>query len=413
MKHRIEIVEAARGAAALYVMVGHLFWTVFEMTGSGGPLFRLFRYGHEAVILFFLLSGFSIHYSYYDRPLGKLAELRKYFLARVRRIYPIFLVAFAVTVALGALADWFSAENLFRRYQTGPSDFIAQFLFLTDLKINGVWFVVPAGNPAFWSLSYEVAFYLVYPLFWKLSQRFSPALLLGLAVALGLANEGLIYAGFANHVSNVFGYYWMWCAGAVAAQLLRSQIIPTVHTCLFVLGLATTLLLVSVFDGFPWRRFNDWLWALLFALFFLGYIARFIPAPTAFSIMLVSAMVLAAIPFADFMNVPGSRVFLFGKFVVSWALCLYLINGPAEGLRLLARPVLPFRQAAPYSYALYAVHLPLILFSVDVLLVFQLHPLWATLSLPPILWLARWIEATLSPTVDRPGSGRLALLPLQ
>ena len=226
MKRRIEIVEAARGAAALYVMVGHLFWTAFEVTGSGGPLFRLFRYGHEAVILFFLLSGFSIHYSYCQRPLGQAAELKKYFVGRLRRIYPIFLFAFAVTIALGALAVLLSPETLSRRYETRLSDTIAQFFFLTDLNIKGAWFLVPPGNPAFWSLSYEVAFYLVYPLFWKLSQRFSPALLLGLAVALGLANEGLIYAGFANHLSNVFGYYWMWCAGAVAAQLLRAQISP-------------------------------------------------------------------------------------------------------------------------------------------------------------------------------------------
>ena len=413
MKRRIEIVEAARGAAALYVMVGHVFWTAFEVTGSGGPLFRLFRYGHEAVILFFLLSGFSIHYSYCQRPLGQSPELKKYFIGRLRRIYPIFLIAFAATIALGALAVRLSPETLSRRYETGLSDFIAQFLFLTDLNIKGAWFLVPPGNAAFWSLSYEVAFYLVYPLFWKVSQRFPSSVLIGFAVALGLANEALIHTGLANHLSNVFGYYWMWCAGAVAAQLLRAQIRPTIHTGLFVLGLATTLLLASIFDSFPWRRFNDWLWALLFALFFFGYIARFTPAPKALSITLVTALVLAAVALADFMNVPGSPLFLFAKFVAAWALCLFLTTRPAERLRLLARPILQFKRAASYSYALYAVHLPLILFSVDLLLLFQLHPLWAILSLPPILCLARWIESTLTPTVQRPRGGHLALLPLQ
>ena len=412
MKHRIEIVEAARGAAALYVMVGHLFWTVFEVTGSGGPLFRLFRYGHEAVILFFLLSGFSIHYSYCQRALGNLAELKKYFVARFRRIYPIFLVAFALTVALGALADRFSAETFFRRYQTSLSDFIAQFLFLTNLNINGVWFIVPPGNPALWSLSYEVAFYLVYPLFWKMSQIFRPSVLMGLAVALGLANEALIYAGLPNHLSNVFGYYWMWCAGAIAAQLLRAQIRPTINTSAFIFGLITTLLLVSVCDSFPWRRFNDWLWALAFALFFFGYIARFKPAPKIFAIAGVTALVFGTIALADFLAVPGSRVFLYAKLVSAWGLGMLLIAGPTDGIRHLALPILPFKNAASYSYALYAVHLPLILFSVDVLLVLKLHPLWAALSLPPIVLLARWLEETLT-AKRRTVTGSPALLPVQ
>lgn len=147
VKHKVQIIEAARGAAALYVMVGHLFWTVFEVTGHGGPLFRIFRYGHEAVILFFFISGFSIHYTYCDRALTAQSQIKDYYLARIRRIYPIFLLAYVLTLALGFIAISFLPNTFFGRYSTGFPSMVAQFVFLTDLNTPGTWFLVPAGNP--------------------------------------------------------------------------------------------------------------------------------------------------------------------------------------------------------------------------------------------------------------------------
>lgn len=393
MKRRIEIVEAARGAAALYVLIGHLFWTAFEVTGSAGPFFRLFRYGHEAVILFFLLSGFSIHYTYYHRPLREAHELKRYFIGRFRRIYPVFLFAFALTLALGALAASLSPATLFRRYETSILDHAAQLLFLTDLKGSGTWFPVPPGNAALWSLSYEVAFYLVYPLFWRASQMLRPAVLMSIAIALGLANEALISAGFANHLSKVFGLYWIWCAGAVSAQLLRAQVTPTLNSTAFLLALATALVSVSLFDNLPWRRFNDWLWALLFTLFFFGYRATFTPSNPILTASLITLVTIAAALAGDLLGIPGSRAFLWAKLAAAGALCLYLLKDPATRLRLLAHLISPFKRSGSYSYALYAIHLPILLFTVDLLLLLKLHPFWTALSFPLILWLAHIVES--------------------
>lgn len=402
MKHRIEIVEAARGAAALYVMVGHLFWTVYEVTGSGGPLFRLFRYGHEAVILFFLLSGFSIHYTYYDRTLHDIAELKKYFIGRVRRIYPVFLFAFALTVTLAALATWFFPNTLLMSYKTSLLEHAAQFVFLTDLNDQGTWFRVPAGNPALWSLSYEVAFYFVYPLFWLVSQKLKPALLIGFAVVLGLLNEALIYGGFNNHFSKIFGYYWMWCAGALCGQLLRAQIRPTLNATAFLLALGITLASVSLFDNLPWRRFNDWLWAMLFTLFFFGYFSRFTLSQKALTVSLITIVTIAAAFSADLIGIPGSRVFLWAKLLAAWALCIYLLGHPAQRLKLIAQSMLRFKGTASYSYALYAIHLPILLFATDLLLLLKLHPFWAALTLPLIMWLANAVESTLTTKLQKP-----------
>jgi peptidoglycan/LPS O-acetylase OafA/YrhL len=65
--------------AAFYVMVGHARWLLWEGYGEGflkHPesytfahkllvyFFSLFKYGYEAVLFFFVLSGFVIHLRY-------------------------------------------------------------------------------------------------------------------------------------------------------------------------------------------------------------------------------------------------------------------------------------------------------------------------------------------------------------
>src|SRR6266849_5681717 len=68
------VLDALRGMAALYVMLGHGRWLLwsgysdFADSGSHGlslviaVLASSLRYGHQAVLLFFLISGFVIHY---------------------------------------------------------------------------------------------------------------------------------------------------------------------------------------------------------------------------------------------------------------------------------------------------------------------------------------------------------------
>jgi peptidoglycan/LPS O-acetylase OafA/YrhL len=58
-----------------------------------GLLSFLFRFGQEAVMLFFLLSGFVIYYSF---SLGKDKSFQGYFQRRWLRIYPIFIFALLI-----------------------------------------------------------------------------------------------------------------------------------------------------------------------------------------------------------------------------------------------------------------------------------------------------------------------------
>jgi peptidoglycan/LPS O-acetylase OafA/YrhL len=76
---KLLFLDGLRGLAAAYVVLGHgraLFWEGFtdgflKNTYSYTPFeklqmyfFSLFKFGHEAVLFFFVLSGFVIHLKY-------------------------------------------------------------------------------------------------------------------------------------------------------------------------------------------------------------------------------------------------------------------------------------------------------------------------------------------------------------
>src|SRR6516164_10849165 len=117
-RSRLAFLDGLRGLAAFYVMVGHARWLLWEGYSDGYKLhperystmgkiivhlLSAFRWGHEAVIFFFVLSGFVIHLRY-AAGLANGSRDRfdfwPYFVRRARRLYPPLLAALAVTFGL-------------------------------------------------------------------------------------------------------------------------------------------------------------------------------------------------------------------------------------------------------------------------------------------------------------------------
>jgi peptidoglycan/LPS O-acetylase OafA/YrhL len=69
-----------------------------------GPVRRLVGAGYLGVNLFFLLSGFILAYGYLTVSGRMRCPARAFYAARFARIYPVYLVGFAL--ALLALARW-------------------------------------------------------------------------------------------------------------------------------------------------------------------------------------------------------------------------------------------------------------------------------------------------------------------
>lgn len=197
--------DAVRGLAALEVVAHHLV----SVNAYGGPsvLRGVFGFGQEAVMVFFLLSGFVVYANEVDRPGG----LGPYLLRRFRRIYPPLVLALLLSIGVAA-ADGDLAS------QFHPSQFLGTLVALQDdsgLK-PGVIVDPPFHNLALWSLSYEIAFYLLFPLLALALHRWPRATphLVGAVSVTAFA----LYTVHPGHAVLVLAYLLVWWAGAAMAR---------------------------------------------------------------------------------------------------------------------------------------------------------------------------------------------------
>lgn len=138
-------VDAWRGVAALMVVYSH-FWAY---SGQDWPPLRMMFTG---VDLFFVLSGF-VFAPYFA---GKTMSVPAFAVRRLFRIYPAFVLALAVYVAL----KWRAGHEIL---------YLSEHLTFTFLQSRAMAFYY---NPPFWSLPAEVEFYLLLPaMIWLLSKR--------------------------------------------------------------------------------------------------------------------------------------------------------------------------------------------------------------------------------------------------
>ncbi|MBG0567427.1 acyltransferase family protein [Actinoplanes aureus] len=143
---RLAWLDALRGYAAVVVAAFHLS-PVLLGADRHLQIYRQFDLGKYGVLLFFLVSGYVIPMS-----LERHGSLRRFWIGRLFRIYPAYL--FTIAVALGL-----AATGMYRLPGQLTSETAASVLghatMLQDLLgVRGV--VRP-----FWTLSFEMTFYLV------------------------------------------------------------------------------------------------------------------------------------------------------------------------------------------------------------------------------------------------------------
>lgn len=225
--------DVARAAAAVYVVLHHVIHV-------GGPLGVVFSFGQEAVLVFFLLSGFVIFANERDRS----ARPGGYYLRRLRRIYPPMIFAMVVSTAL-----W--AAGLIPAVPT-VSDAVTTLLALQDIAYlkPGVIADPYLGNSPLWSLSYEIAFYAVFPLVMVLWRRSETAARIAVPTVAVVAYGTYLLSP--NHFSLVVAYFLMWWAGAMAAHLYMTNRMTLRQAAPEAVGLAalaaTTALGVVTYD---------------------------------------------------------------------------------------------------------------------------------------------------------------------
>jgi peptidoglycan/LPS O-acetylase OafA/YrhL len=199
----IASLDGLRFIAAGTVLFSHgyfyilLFQQNSSITAYNAPLVALANVG---MTLFFVLSGFVIHYNY-GSSVSLPGGVRAFFVARFARLYPLFFLVFVVSTIEAFMSADGKVDNL------GPIP-----LYLTFTQSWWFWvFGDRVASEAYsnatglmWSLSTEVFFYLSYPLLAPVLRRLvgSRLVIIGCIVALigaGLAYELTEYRGYLNN----------------------------------------------------------------------------------------------------------------------------------------------------------------------------------------------------------------------
>ncbi len=195
--NRLEKLEAVRGFAALYVVFFHILPQKIELFGIN--IGYLFRFGPEMVIVFFVLSGFVIKFTY-ERSKDK--SFGYYFIRRFIRLYIPLLIVFALAYLIRCFeaGGWANPEI---------KNLIGNLFMLQDVISLKPNVIVPSylGNGVLWSLSYEWWFYM---LFFVLATYIKPEKINRFVTILTIvaAASYLIYPFIVNRLVMYFAIWW-------------------------------------------------------------------------------------------------------------------------------------------------------------------------------------------------------------
>jgi peptidoglycan/LPS O-acetylase OafA/YrhL len=300
---RLVGLDGIRGFAALFVVLHHCYLMAFPgFPANTGPAWLAWLlYGHISVVVFIVLSGFSLGVSP-ARSGWRLSSLSRFAHRRAWRILPPYWAALVFSL----LVAWFVVPQPGSTAPTGKT--VAVYgLLLQDV------FGAPNPNGAFWSIAVEAQLYFTFPLLLLVLRRWGPVVMVGSVAAL-VAGMGLL----APHVHAIH---------------LLMRLTPQ-FAALFALGLAAAGIVVA---GERIRRLP------------LQWFAALAAAPV---------LVLLAVQGSGWWNVHMFWIDLAVGPATALLLAAVATRRPVPLVRLLdTRPV---RSLGSFSYSLYLIHAPIV-----------------------------------------------------
>lgn len=317
-RRRLAGLDGLRGLAALYVVIYHVTLRAFPgYPYDGAPFWAgWFAYGRFAVLVFIVLSGFSLALSP-ARADWRLDGIVAYARRRARRILPAYWAALAFSLAVA----WLIVPQPGR----GVPDLMS--VLVNGLLIQNI-VGAPSPNTAFWSIAFEAQLYVLLPVLLLLI-RWRGAVAMVATVTLVVALVGIV----GPHVARLDTFV-IESAPDLAA--------------LFALGIVGA----GIVGAGAARRSWPWPWLALAAA-----------APVLATIVWQgSAWTLGRLYWVDLALAPAIACLL-----------ISLATGrPASLVRLLdARPI---RGLGNSSYSLYLTHAPIIAIVYELIVARLLHP---------------------------------------
>lgn len=260
---RLVSIDMLRGVAALGVVLYHAHAAARHPPGYLVPLWAVASYGFIGVWIFFVISGFCIHLRWAKAmAAGEPArvEFIRFWKKRIVRLYPAYLTAFLIYLAM---------EGSFGRLRAGPG-FAYDVVMHLFLVHNLDRFTTYTLNGVFWTLAIEEQLYLAYfALLWMRGRwGWMRTLLVCLAARFlwfGLAWIFIRYFNTKIVLREAAAAHWIfWAAGAlmVEAHFGIVKLPAWTRSPLLLLGLTVGMVAYmevyrrTAFDG----RAERWLW---------------------------------------------------------------------------------------------------------------------------------------------------------
>jgi len=180
-RKRLAGLDGIRGLAALFVVMNHIFLRAFPgYPVDNAPAWAAwFIYGRFAVVVFIVLSGFSLALSP-ARHGWRLDSIRTFAVRRARRILPAYWAALAFSIAIAWLVVPPPGQGL-----PGSRSAIVNGLLVQNIV------GAPSPNRSLWTMAVEAQLYLVFPLLLLTVRRYG-GLAMVAAVTLVVAAVGIV-----------------------------------------------------------------------------------------------------------------------------------------------------------------------------------------------------------------------------
>ncbi|HKU64626.1 MAG TPA: acyltransferase [Rhizomicrobium sp.] len=216
---RLDHIQGLRGLAAFAVVIQH----GLELVERSGitifrPLFETVNLGRFGVVLFFLISGLVIPYSFRGE-----TPLRNFAISRFLRLYPAYWLSIPVLTGVYFLNGM----------PTNAATFLGNFTMIQELiGIRNI-------GPGYWTLKFELVFYALCLVFFAVRWLHKAALnaLMAIGLLVAAVSPSILYGGNGGHESRFF--FAMFFVGLLLRQALvegdniaRRSIFVVIPTCL-------------------------------------------------------------------------------------------------------------------------------------------------------------------------------------
>lgn len=272
-QERVPMIDALRGLSCLGILLYHVrvdlwigWWRITSYPEEYSSFAKTVAWlstptpflGY-AILLFFLISGFCIHYP--NTLESRKPKWRQYFLRRFWRIYPPYLVALALTAGIS-----FFCHVTWNDPTWDPARIIRTATLSQNYPPDNGQFL---SNPSLWTIPLEIEFYLLYPLAFCLFSRLRSSLLALLALALFawtvyLGEQGISWPSFTAL------FFWpAWLLGAWVAQLHRKNRLGSIPP-LLTMSIGSLFLVLALASHKQMQDWDVWLQYFLWTGFYLS-----------------------------------------------------------------------------------------------------------------------------------------------